>query len=153
MHEGFKYPCRQCNHQATSKGRFAQHMMKSKSFTVNTTINVKQHQKEILLNTKGQYMKVSSILVCIVGIRFTSYPNLTRHQSLNYYIFVRKCSSIASIIILLAIAFSSLSTWTSSVKLFLIKVFLIASSASSKLLAAAPVLFFVSSVFRIQWTH
>ena len=39
-----KFPCGQCNHQATSKG------------------NIDQHQEGILMNTRGPYMKESIFL-------------------------------------------------------------------------------------------
>ena len=59
VHEGVKYSCVQCNHQAKSKGNLAGHIRpvqkESNILACNATITL--HQKQPLLNTKGQYMK------------------------------------------------------------------------------------------------
>ena len=64
IHKGVKHTCRQCNHQATTKGSLAQHKRAVhevvKNFVCNATI--KQLQREILLNTKRKYMKKSNTL-------------------------------------------------------------------------------------------
>ena len=54
FHEGVKYPCGQCNYQATSKGNLAKH---KRAFILAGNATIKQQQKEVLVNTKGQYMK------------------------------------------------------------------------------------------------
>ena len=65
IHKGVKFPCRQCNHQATSKEillNTKEQYMKELNFPVGNA-TMKQHQKEILLDTKEKYMKESNILV------------------------------------------------------------------------------------------
>ena len=58
VHEGVKYPCGQCNHQATSKGDLARHKRAAHEGVKFPCGNasIKQHQKDILLDTRGQCM-------------------------------------------------------------------------------------------------
>ena len=59
-----KYPCRQCDHHATSEWHLAQHI-RAVHEGVNTLADnatTKQLQRDILLNIQRQFMKESNIL-------------------------------------------------------------------------------------------
>ena len=63
-----KYNCDLCGHQVSHKCSLARHkkiVHEGVKFPCNATI--KQHQKEVLLITKGQYMKESNFLAEIAA--------------------------------------------------------------------------------------
>ena len=90
-----KYPCSNCDYQATAKGNLAKHQRIVHEWvkypcgkyeyqaTTNTTVadvNIKQLIKYISLNTKGQYMKESNTPCCKYEYIAATKESLTDHQ-------------------------------------------------------------------------
>ena len=59
VHEGVKYPCRQCDYMATRKSSLARHRRAVQERVKYPAFNVTiwQLQRVILQNTKEQFMK------------------------------------------------------------------------------------------------
>ena len=71
VNDGVKFLCRKCNHQATTKWNLAQHKRAVHDGVIYPCNNatIKQHQKEIFLDTKWQYMMESNTLVGNASIK------------------------------------------------------------------------------------
>ena len=59
LHEGLKHPCRHCNYEATTKGSLGKHQraVHEGKNILADNATIKQLQKEVLPNTREQYTK------------------------------------------------------------------------------------------------
>ena len=69
VHEGVKFPCGQCNYQVTLKWTLAEHKRVVHEWVKYPCETIKQHQRGILLNIKGQCMKEANILPSNAAIK------------------------------------------------------------------------------------